>query len=251
MPVAACGWCGAKANMRLVEAARSRRDHARVPPKKVEFFATFKCDACHGFSVALGLASTSARPGREAEWFEQHASTARWIPKQVKGCEFPDVPEHIAKAADEVHRCFSINAFRAVGSGARAVLEATAKHNGITGKNVAEKIDNLAAAGHIRRSVQMAAHEIRHFGNDMAHGDFVEEVDADYAQSVLGLMDMVLQEVYQSTAEIERIKQRRLDKANVRAVPAQTPVGTKTDWEVIAKGLQGVVAAAVFVAYFV
>lgn len=174
--------------------------------------------------------------------------------RRVKERGFPDVPIHIAKAANEVHGCFRAKMFRAVGPGARGVLEATVKQKGITGKNIAEKIDNLAIAGYIGPKIQEAAHEIRLFGNDMAHGDFAAEVDADRASAILDLMDDVLNGVYQAPAAVARARQLRLGlgKATIQAVPVQTPAGTKTDWDAIARGLkylEYLAAAARVVAY--
>jgi hypothetical protein len=37
--------------------------------------------------------------------------------------------------------------------------------------------------------VRDGAHEVRHLGNEMAHGDFVEPVDGEDAELVLQLMD--------------------------------------------------------------
>ena len=37
-----------------------------------------------------------------------------------------------------------------------------------------------------------AAHEVRYFGNDMAHGDFIQPVPADDVTDVVALMDEFL-----------------------------------------------------------
>ena len=137
-----------------------------------------------------------------------------WLPQSAAGREFPDVPDHIAAAADEAYRCQSIAAHRAAGALARAVIEATCKDKKITKGDLATKIDKLASDGHIRDSIQAAAHEVRHFGNDMAHGDFVDPVTAEEAGEALELMSMVLREVYQEPAMLAKIQTaRELKKA--------------------------------------
>lgn len=122
---------------------------------------------------------------------------------------FPDVPAHIAEAAAEAHYVNALKAHRAAGALARAVIEATAKERGITEGKIKAKIEEMAKRGLIREDTKEAAHEVRHFGNEMAHGDFVYEVDPDEAADILDLMDEVLAEVYQSRKKVERVRERR------------------------------------------
>ncbi|MHA7290439.1 DUF4145 domain-containing protein [Arthrobacter sp. MDT3-24] len=133
----------------------------------------------------------------------------RWTPEQIGGREFPDVPAHIASAADEAFRCRSIGSLRAAIVMARSAIEATCKHHGVTKGQLAAKIDEMTAKDHIRSFTQDAAHELRHLGNDMAHGDFVEEVDADDADAVLVVLGEILYEVYQGPARSGRMKAKR------------------------------------------
>lgn len=53
------------------------------------------------------------------------------------------------------------------------------------------------------------AHELRHFGNDMAHGDFTQPTTKEEAEEIVGLMAEVLREVYQAPAKLERLKAQR------------------------------------------
>jgi len=62
----------------------------------------------------------------------------------------------------------------------------------------------------LRPHIKDAAHEVRHLGNEMAHGDFIDPVDKEEAEAVLGLMDEILNEVYQSPAKVERQRAARL-----------------------------------------
>ena len=93
---------------------------------------------------------------------------------------------------------------------ARAVLEATAKDQGVVKGNLMEKIDALAEAGKISEHMRDAAHEIRFAGNEVAHGDLAEEpITADDAKDVLDLMDAILLRVYQEPAQVEQVRERR------------------------------------------
>ena len=132
-----------------------------------------------------------------------------WFPRIGASKDFPDVPEHIAKAAKEAHSAFSINAFMAAILMARTVVEATAKGKGIKTGQLYTKIDEMAKQSIIRNDTKDAAHEIRHFGNDMAHGDIEDLPDADDVKDVLALMDEVLREVFQGPAVTARLRARR------------------------------------------
>lgn len=88
-------------------------------------------------------------------------------------------------------------------------MEATAKDRDITKGQLHEKIDALAAADLIRPSIQAAAHEVRHFGNEVAHGDFVQDTTAEESAEALELMAMVLREVYQEAAAVARVQAAR------------------------------------------
>ena len=133
------------------------------------------------------------------------------------GRDFPDVPEHIAGAASEAYKCLSIGATRGAASLARAVIEATAKDRGITNGQVYDKIEEMFAESLIR-SMCDAAHEVRHLGNDAAHGDFVHPVSDQAAEEVLGLMSEVLDEVFQSPARVARQRAARLAKKTSEAL---------------------------------
>lgn len=132
-----------------------------------------------------------------------------WWPKQVGGKHFPDVPDPIAEAADEGYRCYGIDAYRAAVLLARSVIEATAKDKQITDGRLVTKIDAMHEAELIRKVVKDGAHEVRHLGNDMAHGDFVEPVEQADAEEVLFLMAEVLHDVYQQDAWVNRRRAAR------------------------------------------
>lgn len=134
-------------------------------------------------------------------------------PRHVGGKDFPDVPEHIASAADEAHKSLSIDAHRGAIALARAVVEATAKDHEITKGTLDKKIDEMANQGVISEAMKDAAHEIRFAGNEVAHGDLAEEpITRDDAEEVLALMDAILTRVYQEPAQVARVRQRREER---------------------------------------
>jgi hypothetical protein len=143
-------------------------------------------------------------------------------PKAVSRKSYRDVPEAIASAASEAHQALGAFAPRAAVAMARAVVEATAKQKGITGGRLESKIDNLAEEGLISEATKEVAHEIRFAGNEVAHGDLVQEpVSVEGARDIVELMDVILQRVYQEPAKVARI---RADREARRS--RQQPVAT-------------------------
>jgi hypothetical protein len=92
------------------------------------------------------------------------------------------------------------------------VIEATAKDKGIIKGTLEAKVDKMHDDGLVRELVKEQAHEVRHLGNDMAHGDFVDPVSEEEADETLQLMSEVLDEVYQAPARLEARRQARLAK---------------------------------------
>ena len=209
-----------------------------------EWFGFFRCDFC-GFGSIGQIDIERDEVQRSTAWRYDEATVdanvvnavktllnhpdanVRWLPEHVLGRRFDDVPEWIADAASEAYACYSIRSYRAAILLARSVVEAVANDKGITTGNLAGKIDSLADAGHIRALIQSSAHEIRHLGNNMAHGDFVEPTTAEDADDVLDFMSVLLAEVYQLPAQVNaRQSTRQARKAAVDARKAEAATNT-------------------------
>lgn len=104
---------------------------------------------------------------------------------------------------------------------ARSVIEATCKDKGVIKGVFSVKIDEMASKNLTRSFTQDEAHELRFLGNDVAHGDFVEEVDADDADAVLDVMSEILNEVYQRPARAGRMRAKRQAIAAREAAKAE------------------------------
>lgn len=178
--------------------------------------AAYVCRNCKHLSVATEWVERDNRApgvfGGATAADEEVWVNPSWRPVWGEQREFPDVPRHISEAASEATLCLAVGAHRAAGSLARAVVEAIAKDKGAGGGNLAARIDALREADHIREHTKEQAHEVRHFGNGMAHGDFVEPTTAEEAEEVIELMAEVLDEVYQSPARLKRRRAARLGK---------------------------------------
>lgn len=172
--------------------------------------AMFVCDSCS--QASLGIADDVGifphSSVEHAAWLEGYEHVA-WFPSQGEGRDFPDVPKHVAEAASEAYQCQSINAHRGAVALARSVVEATAKEKGITQGRLVQKIDEMYAQGLIREHIKDGAHEVRHLGNDVAHGDFVDPVFREEADLVLTLMNEVLDDVFGSPARVAKAREAR------------------------------------------
>lgn len=172
------------------------------------------CDNCGRASLGYASEFNKGSTDNKANLEKTPDENITWVPRAGEAPRFEDVPSHIAEAASEAHACASIGARMASILMARTVVEATAKAKGITTGRLVSKIDDLAAQGLVRNSTKDAAHEIRHLGNDMAHGDIEDspaQVDVD---DVLALMDEVLNEVFQGPARTARVRARRGAETN-------------------------------------
>ncbi len=147
----------------------------------------------------------------------------QWYPADIHDKWYPDMPAEIAAAASEAHKCLAVEAYRGAVLLARSVIEATAKDKGIKTGNLIRKIDAMHEARLIRDDVRDGAHEVRHLGNDMAHGDYVEPVSQPDAELVVTLMDEVLQEIYQAPARVARRRAARFARGS-RAHDADPPI---------------------------
>lgn len=207
MATRTCWGCKARSHHTVwaPEATGAIPDDGYSPSRIV--FALATCDECYRPSIALDHVSGSIRQVEIFEHFKRPGTNPTWLPVSAVGKNFPDVPEHIASTASEAHSCHSIGAHRGALALARTVVEAIAKDHGHTRGGLESKINALADGDIIRPRTADLAHQIRFFGNSIAHGDFAEPVEKDEAAEVLALMDIVLDEVYQIPARLARTRE--------------------------------------------
>lgn len=228
MPAIVCPWCSTMSSMSVhgrpsILASRVTKDGSGASKTRNHFQSAFVCNnsSCKRFVIADAWGSVGQKVEHASdEHYWDTWSGVTWAPSSVGGRQFPDVPEHIASAADEAFRCKSIGAFRASIILARAVVEGTAKERGITSGQIVTKINELAKAGHVRDFTRDAAHELRHLGNNMAHGDFIDPVDEEDCEAVLAVMAEILDEVYQGPARVTRMRMKRLGVEKAGDEPA-------------------------------
>jgi len=180
-------------------------------PSTWDLITTYTCDNCGRLTLACITVYEHLKL-KTTDYIDNNADKVMWLPLAGTPREFEDVPSHLADPASEAYQCASIGAYRAAISLTRSVLEAVAKDKGFTTGRLVDKIDQMREADLIRPHIREVAHEIRHLGNDMAHGDFVDPVSAEEARESLVLMEEVLKEVYQSPARVARVRAARAAK---------------------------------------
>jgi hypothetical protein len=100
-------------------------------------------------------------------------------------------------------------------------LRSWRKNKGITSGNLQAKIEQLHANRFISEDMKEAAHEVRFAGNEVAHGDILNEpISLEDATEIVELMDAILERVYQEPAKVARVRANRLARQNAQA-PAQ------------------------------
>lgn len=175
--------------------------------------SAFICDECDRLSVGvMAIDEGTEHLIRDPLRFWQTNDPFDWQPKYVEGQDFPDVPAHIAKAAGEAHRGESVGNHMSAILMARTVIEATAKDKGIEEGSLKKKIELMVERHLFRPHIKEVADEVRHFGNDMAHGDIGIPVTEEDAVEVLALMNEILNEVYQGPARLASVRARRLER---------------------------------------
>lgn len=133
-----------------------------------------------------------------------------WQPKNAVVRKVVDVPTGIDEAAGEAIAALAIGAYKAAVLMCRSVIEATAKDHGIVKGTLAAKIAEMEKQRVINPGTVAAATEIRHLGNDMAHGDFATtKISEGDAREVVEITEAILEEVYQRPARIARLQSQR------------------------------------------
>ena len=183
--------------------------------RKVRLAAS--CDACLRLVVGEGFGENLMGNGNTNDYeqlsYVEEALTRvealTWLPLAAEAPAVDDVPEAIARAAREAHTSLSIGNYMAAILMARTVIEATAKAKNVNSGDLSKKINEMRDKQLIRPAIADQAHEVRYFGNDMAHGDLDDIPEQIDAEEVLALMGQVLSEVFQGPALMERLRARR------------------------------------------
>src|SRR5688500_17784644 len=108
--------------------------------------------------------------------------------------EFADVPDDIRDDAQEAHRCFGAEAYKATVTMARRAIQAACHERGAPDKRLVDQIGWLEEERKITPQMRDMADRVRITGNDGAHPDKdgLKGVDADDASAALVFLDEFL-----------------------------------------------------------
>lgn len=191
-----CWHCGLEAHM----------SKASEPQYGESFTAqAYICDSCGMFSFAVYGANLDQLPIP----FEDKISDCIWYPERQRVRQHVGVSMNIGEAASEAYRCHQFGAYRAAALMARSVIEAIAKDQGIVEGNLKAKIDAMIERRILQPVLGSSAHEIRFFGNEMAHGDFIEPVTEEECDDILTFMEVIIESVYEQPLRLRRVREVR------------------------------------------
>lgn len=226
MPSRACGYCGVHAHFTPV----GLRHIAFEDEGYLEYVQSgFECAACG--LMSLGTTDlVSGMPGYRAQVKEgsersywELIGVDTWLPGN-DGPKIENLPAAVATAAGDAYKSFKSRVYTAAVLMARTTIEATAKHHGITGRNLLVKIDKMHEEGLILQSTKLAAHAIRSLGNDMAHGDLELSIGRDVARDVVELMQLILREVFELPYLATKLQERADERVRAsQALRASSP----------------------------
>jgi Domain of unknown function (DUF4145) len=214
-----CAYCQVMSTMIPVWAYYREAGSNQQGDNLYSYRVAAKCAHCGEISAAAldgitRLIDTGRISTDVPKFLDSLEAETTWYPTSVGGRDFPDVPDRVAACANEAYQCASIGAHMSAILMARTTIEATAKSHGITRGSLIAKIDAMKDQQLIRPSVAEAAHAIRHFGNDMAHGDIEDSPTLQDAEDVLHLMAIVLDEIFHAAALTRAILARHARQGN-------------------------------------
>ncbi|MFF7249879.1 DUF4145 domain-containing protein [Embleya sp. NPDC008237] len=216
--LARCGWCEHNTMMRPIPESAVLTSFGPDDGSDPLGWMAYRCEGCQALSLAQGRFARVdfGVPDGGSLWGES------WYPQHPIHKTYESfVPERIAEVASEAHGCLSVGHHRAAVALARAVVESTAKAKGIDTGPLVKKIDKLYEQGLIYEHVKDAAHEVREGGNEIAHGDLVDDpIGAEESAAIVELMDMVLDGVFIAPGKTAAQRAARVAREQANQPPA-------------------------------
>lgn len=181
-----------------------------MPERDNLFSVAMKCQWCGNMNIAIVQVSKDRTFTEVRELVDSGSKIAMWRPRPNSAPDLSAAPDHIAGPAREVYQARDTGAKRASILMGRAVIEAIAKDHGVTERiNLEEKIKRLHQKGIILANTADDAHEVRHLGNEMAHGDFSTEVTDEDVADIIAIMYDLIEQLYMSEARRKRLREKR------------------------------------------
>lgn len=128
-------------------------------------------------------------------------------PRVKKGSiKTDDLPKVVKEIYTETCSAYRDEAFTLAGMGFRATIEAICNHQGIVGKELSNRINNLAVKGLISKKDSSRLHSIRFLGNDAAHD--IKKPSIENLDAALVIVEHLIATVY----TLDRDSRGKLDE---------------------------------------
>lgn len=182
-----CGWCHERAIVKPVLEPEPIGPGMWDGPDFIPRYAVFQCDECHGRMIAQWDMPTN-------DWDSE--GEVEWFPKARSTNEYSGVPESIADTARESWGCYESGHDRSAVTTARTVIEQVCKSHGYKRGVLDAKIISMVNNNVLPKRIKDAVVALKNAGNTMVHGDLGASITAAETETLLTVMDQMLEEVY-------------------------------------------------------
>ncbi len=196
--VMACGHCGNRTSFEIV-AEHSKRYPIGIDGDKVISWRILICSTCSKPTIEEDTQKVDRN-------IIASRSTNTTILYPISSIKLTNIPEKIGKKYME-----ALNV-RKVSPGSCAVmigrtLEAVCNHENAQGRNLAQKLNDLALKGRIPNTLAEMAQQLRELRNLGAH-DAEDEVTEMDVPIIIDFVEAILEYLYVAPAKIEAVRMR-------------------------------------------
>jgi hypothetical protein len=200
-----CGHCGVDARMFIV----SEGEHTISDNNSngdvwfTDLYQLFLCPSCDNVNLIKTIYSSETV---QIDWAGNYDVVVEHLFPKNKFGNFKNLPSRIGKAYAKAIKLKKSESMASV-IFSRKALEAICDDKKANGRNLKEKIDNLAEKVAIPTLLMDAAHSVRLLGNEGAH-ELDADVSVDDAETLLALCDAIIGYVYEAPQLVQRIQER-------------------------------------------
>jgi hypothetical protein len=204
-----CGHCGIDALMFIVcEGEHTITENHRSYGALwfTDFYQLLLCPSCNSINaLKTSYDSENTIPVDEDEE-EYYGVVVEYLFPSIKSGNFKNLPSLVEKSYAIAIKLKKLEPIASV-IFSRKSLEAICVDQKATGRDLKDRIDNLAQKGAIPTLLKDAAHSVRLLGNEGAH-ELDAEVSVDDAETLLALCDAIIGYVYEAPQLVQRIQER-------------------------------------------
>ena len=170
------------------------REHDPYEYHRMIEHSVVKCKGCNTVSFRKVFHDyEGAYPEENDQWVVP--TEIETFPKAQKGnLDTTQLPSIVESIYQETCNAYRDGALTLAGIGFRATIEAICNDQGITGKELSTRINNLASKGLISKKDSTRLHSIRFMGNDAAHD--IKKPSEKSLQAALIIVEHLITTVY-------------------------------------------------------